>query len=83
MIRRLTNVKIELSKFTKNKAVDALQERLYFTPYSKYFLEYDQSNLDNVHFQTSFYVPNDRIPICGNTEIEYLALCADKTTRIP
>ena len=77
-VKGLTSVKIEESTFIRNKAVDSLEEINSTPAYAKYLLETtDGSRL------FSFHVDPDSVARCGETEIEYLARCADSKTFIP
>ena len=81
-IKGVSDVIIDSNGFTKNKAVDVLEEKRFVPAYAKYFLGVDA--VDSSTFRSfSLVVDADEASKCGQTEIDYLARCADSKTVIP
>lgn len=80
-IKGVSDVIIDSNVFSKNKAVDVLQEKRFVPAYAKYFLGVDA--VDPSTFRSfSLVVEADEVEKCGETEIDYLARCADTKTVI-
>ena len=60
--------------------MDVIQELQLLPAYSKYFLNIDSTDVTDYR-PFSLMISNRQD--CGITEIDYLARCADKDTRIP